>query len=474
MSRSLTSEIDESPADPRIAAFFDLDRTLISDFSAFDFFRHGVRTGFISPGHLVDTLITAGRFQLGQTGFSGFVAGTTEMLEGRSEEEFTEMGKTIFAERTAAQIFPESRKVVAAHQKRGHTVAVVSASTVYQIEPVARDLGIDHILCTRLEVKKGKFTSEILRPACYGDGKAWHAKHFATDHGIDLSKSYFYTDSDEDLPLLDIVGNPRPTNPNRNLSAIAAARGWPARNFSSRGLPSATEVLRTSLALGSIIPSFALSLPAAALDGSWQRVLNLAMSTWGELGTALAGIDIHVSGEEHLWSHRPAVFIFNHQSALDTLILCKLLRRDMVGIAKKEIKDNPIIGPLFNMAGTIFLDRFDRNKAIAALRPAVEALRQGLSIAIAPEGTRSVTPKLGHFKKGAFHIAMQAKVPIVPIVLRNTLDALPKNALVVRPTALEAVVLPPIETHRWQAKNLDSQIRKIEKMYIDTLGQQPA
>src|SRR5439155_517770 len=164
-----------------------------------------------------------------------------------------------------------------------------------------------------------------------------------------------------------------------------------------------------------------------------RDMVNLAITTWGEFGTALAGVRLQVHGEEHLWSHRPAVFIFNHQSAIDMLLLCKLLRRDFVGVAKQEARRNPLFGPAFALAGTVFIDRFDRQRAIAALRPAIAALRAGTSLVIAPEGTRSPTPRHGPFKKGAFHMAMGAGVPIVPIVFRNALDALPKHGLVIRP-----------------------------------------
>jgi putative phosphoserine phosphatase/1-acylglycerol-3-phosphate O-acyltransferase len=193
------------------------------------------------------------------------------------------------------------------------------------------------------------------------------------------------------------------------------------------------------------------------------------MATFGELGTALAGIDLRVEGEEHLWSHRPAVFLFNHQSGIDLLLVCKLLRRDVVGVAKRELRANPIFGPALAAAGTIFLDRSDRERAIAALAPAVDALRRGLSIAIAPEGTRSPTPRLGPFKKGAFHIAMAARVPVVPIVLRNAHDALPRGAIVIRPATVEVVVHPPIPTDDWTRESLDARIEEIRHLYEETL-----
>ena len=104
-------------------------------------------------------------------------------------------------------------------------------------------------------------------------------------------------------------------------------------------------MLRTGLALGSILPSFLLGLPAAALSGNWQQAVNIASSTWGEVGTALAGLEVHVRGEENVWSRRPAVFIFNHQSAIDMLVICKLLRRDFVGIGKQELRAEPDLRP---------------------------------------------------------------------------------------------------------------------------------
>jgi putative phosphoserine phosphatase/1-acylglycerol-3-phosphate O-acyltransferase len=229
------------------------------------------------------------------------------------------------------------------------------------------------------------------------------------------------------------------------------------------------DVVRTGLSVASLGPSLMLGAPAGILEGSWRQVINLAATTWGELGTALAGIRVSVRGEEHLWSHRPAVFIFNHQSSVDVLILCKLLHRDFVGISKQEVRSNPIFGPFFSIAGTVFIDRANHRKAIEALKPAVDALREGLSIVIAPEGTRSSTGRLGRFKKGAFHIAMQAGRPIVPIVIRNAIDALPKHGIIARPATVDVVVHPPIATNEWTVDTLDREVATIEQLYHDTL-----
>ncbi|MBX3027349.1 HAD-IB family hydrolase [bacterium] len=467
---SLTGAIDKGPSGPRIGAFFDLDRTLIAGFSAGAFVRELVRLGKIDAAAMAQGIAAAARFQLGGIGFSGFVADTVGLLAGMPEQELVEMGERLFAEGLATAIYPESRALVQAHQRKGHRVAVVSSALPYQVNPIARELGIAHVMCTRLALDAaGAITGEVVHPSCYGVGKASAARAFAAAHGIELSRSFFYTDSDEDLPLLDIVGRPRPINPNRGLAAIAAKRGWPVRRFTSRGTPPPQEVVRTALAAASALPSFLLSLPAALLTGDWQQGLNLALSTWGELGTAIAGVDLQVRGEQYLWSDRPAVFIFNHQSAVETLLLCKLLRRDFVGIAKQEIRRS-LLGPLFAAGGTIFVDRFHHAEAVHALEPAIDALRRGVSIVIAPEGTRSPTPRLGPFKKGAFHLAMAARRPLVPIVFRNSLDVLPKHGAILRPATVEVVVHKPIPTTHWRRRSLDRHIAEVRALFEQTLA----
>ena len=117
----------------------------------------------------------------------------------------------------------------------------------------------------------------------------------------------------------------------------------------------------------------------------------------------------------------------------------------------------------------MFIDRYDRERAIQALAPAVEALRSGLSLVIAPEGTRSATPRLGPFKKGAFHLAMRAEVPLVPVVIRNAIDAMPKHALVARPATVEVSVLPPVDTRSWRVARLDEHVREVRDMFLSAL-----
>ncbi|MGH0033674.1 MAG: HAD-IB family hydrolase [Myxococcota bacterium] len=465
----LTDEIRKGPSGPKVGAFFDLDQTLLAGFSATAFFRERLFSGRMAPRDMAEALLGTLSFALGRTGFSGMMSATTAAYRGLAESVLEEVGEEVFEKHLATQIYPESRALVNAHREQGHTIAIISSATRYQAEPLARDLGIEHVLCTELVVEDGVFTGEVVRPTCYGEGKAEAGRKLAARFGLDLEQSYFYTDSHEDLPLLEIVGRPRPLNPNRQLAQIAKERQWPVRRFSSRGRPGIGDFVRTGLTYASLAPSVWAGAAAGIVNGSMREAVNVMGSVWGDLATSLAGIDLRVEGEEHLWSHRPAVFIFNHQSALDAVLMIKLLRRDMFGVGKKEIKRNPVFGPLFGAAGVVFIDRGDRARAIEELKPAVAALKEGRSLAIAPEGTRSRTPRPGRFKKGAFHIAMQAGVPIVPVVFRNVLDAMPRDAVVVRPATVEAVVLPPVETTDWTPESLDQHIAEIRAMYLEVL-----
>jgi putative phosphoserine phosphatase/1-acylglycerol-3-phosphate O-acyltransferase len=470
LHEQLTREVKAGPSGPSIGAFFDLDQTLFAGFSATAFTRDQFSSGRLSPRDLRDSLRATLSFALGRTGFSTFVSATSAVYRGMQESVLEEAGQLTFEKHLATQIYPESRALVEAHQAMGHTVAIITSATRYQAAPVARELGIEHLLYTQLGVEDGVLTGEVVRPTCYGEGKAAAARSLESKYGLDLEQSYFYSDSDEDLPLFEIVGRPRPLNPNRKLAQIAKERQWPVRRFTSRGTPTVGDVIRTGLIYGSLAPAVAFGAAAGLLNRSKREAFNVMGSVWGDLAASAAGIDLRVEGQEHLWSHRPAVFIFNHQSGLELVLLLKLLRRDFTGIAKQELRRNPIFGPLFNAAGVVFIDRTNTTKAIQALEPAVEALRQGRSLIIAPEGTRSTTALPGPFKKGAFRLAMEAKVPIVPVVFRNVLDALPKGALIVRPAMIEAVILPAVDTSAWTLDTLDEQIERIRDRYLAILS----
>ncbi|MEM8891366.1 MAG: HAD-IB family hydrolase, partial [Bacteroidota bacterium] len=466
----LTQAIMEGESGPEIGAFFDLDRTLIKSFSAKGFFQRRLLSGKMTTREIVSQFAGVLVYATGQGNFAGLAAVGAQGVKGVKEDVFIEVGEQVYHKELASQIYPESRALVNAHLAKGHTVAIISAATPYQVNPIARDLNIKHVMCTRMEVEHGKFTGNIVEPACWGEGKAHAAEELAKSQKLDLAKSYFYTDSAADAPLLEIVGHPRPINPDTKLSALAFKNNWPVFRFDDEQRPGVMNFVRTGMALGSLAPAAFSAVARGALGLSFQDGVNNLMATVGDLVVAAAGIELVVKGKENLWAKRPAVFIFNHQSSADVFIVSKLIRKDATGIAKKELKNMPIIGQLMMASGVIFIDRKNREKAIEAMKPAVEALKQGTSIIIFPEGTRSKDYKLGSFKKGAFHLAMQAKVPIVPVVIRNAHDAMPKGSNLFRSAAVEVIAMPPISTSRWKKESLDRNMPRIFWMFLSRLS----
>lgn len=468
----LTTEILMGEKGPHIGAFFDLDRTLIDGFSAKNFVKERLMSGKFTSKELISQFSGVLSYAKNSGNFASMAAISAKGVAGVHEQVFIEVGEEVYRKSLAKSIFPQSRALVAAHISMGHTVTIVSAATPYQVEPIARDLGIDIIMCTRLEVKDNKFTGKIIEPACWGEGKAIAGKKIADDYNLDLQKSFFYTDSAEDLPLLEIVGKPRPVNPDTKLSGLAFQNDWPTLRFSDANQSKVTNVVRTGLSFGVVLPAVINGITKGATRMSWKDGVESMITSIGELGAAIAGIQLTVKGEANLWTHRPAVFILNHQSNADLLIAIKLIKKDARGVAKKELQKMPVVGQILEAAGTIFLDRTDKEKSINALKPAIESLKNGTSIVIFPEGTRSYDYTLGKFKKGAFHLAMEAGVPIVPIVLKNAHDVMPRGKNVFNPTLVEVIVLEPVMTHDWNKENLDANITKIRNQYLKELHQE--
>lgn len=467
---SITRGVLEGERGAHIGAFFDLDRTIINGFSAKQFFQSRLFSGKMTTKEIVAQFGGVLVYALGNRNFAGLAAIGAKGIKGVEERLFVEVGEEVYLKHLAHSIYPESRALVEAHLAMGHTVAIISAATPYQVIPIARDLEIEHIMCTQMEVEEGRFTGKIIEPACWGEGKAIAARELAEKHNLDLDKSHFYTDSAEDLPLLEIVGHPHPINPDQELSKIAFENDWPIARFNDDTRPGIINFIRTGLALSSMFPATLAGVLTGASHWSWKDGVNSMMATIGDVGTALAGIKLVVNGKENMWKARPAVFLFNHQSNVDLLIMAKLLRKDAVGVAKKELVFSPL-GPLMKAAGVIFLDRENKEKAIEALNPAVDVLKSGTSIGIAPEGTRSYDYKLGPFKKGAFHIAMAAQAPIVPVIIKNAHDVMPRGSNFIKPSVVEVVVLPAIKTHKWKAEDLNKNIKKIRSLYLKELGQ---
>jgi putative phosphoserine phosphatase/1-acylglycerol-3-phosphate O-acyltransferase len=232
------------------------------------------------------------------------------------------------------------------------------------------------------------------------------------------------------------------------------------------------KMIRSAAAIGGLGAGAMTGAGVALVNQDRRAGVNVAAALSSELSLAAAGIHLNVIGEENLWSRRPAIFLFNHQSQLDVPIMAALLRRDFTGVAKKSLQANPVFGPVGRFAGVAFIDRSDPSAARAALEPVVDSLRQGVSLAVAPEGTRSLVR--GPFKKGPFHMAIQGGVPIVPVVIRNAGQIMAPHSYIVNPGTVDVVVLPPVDTSDWAAETVEEHRDEVWQMYREVLDDWPS
>ena len=171
------------------------------------------------------------------------------------------------------------------------------------------------------------------------------------------------------------------------------------------------------------------------------------------------------------------MFVFNHRNNFDIFIVAALVKDNWTVIAKKELETNPLVGPLGKLMDAAFIDRADTASAVAALAPIEEAARKGLSIVVAPEGTRLDTQSvqgIGPFKKGAFRIAMATGLPVVPIVIRNSDSVAGRNSTTLNPGTVDVTVLPPVSTADWTVRDLRERIEVIRMAYVNLLAEWPA
>ncbi len=221
-------------ASVRAAAFFDLDRTIISGSSVFTFGWVAYRAGLMPTSQLVSDAANAVAFK-----FAGASDDKTEMVKSRILEAiagvpvstFTDLADDVLP-KLMADVRREARGLIDLHTDAGRDTYIVSASPIEIVAKFAEAMEMTGGLGTVAEIDNGIYTGRLAQPFCYGEGKADAINRVATDKGYDLEASYAYTDSAGDLPMLEAVGHPVAVNPDRALETIAYHRGWPIVEFS--------------------------------------------------------------------------------------------------------------------------------------------------------------------------------------------------------------------------------------------------
>jgi HAD superfamily hydrolase (TIGR01490 family) len=228
-----------SRPDPRIGAFFDIDHTVLEVNSGTRWIGYQWKHDRMSLVELLRALWWSVQYRFGLLDFEAMA---TRVIAQYRDQEIAPMEREVerwFRDEIAATICTEARERIEAHRQAGHVLALLTSATRFLSAPLGRALHIEHVLCTEVGEEGGRFTGTHLHPACYGAGKVVRAEAFAANHGIDLQRSFFYSDSYSDLPMLERVGEPRVVNPDPRLRRLAQRRGWDAQIWRAPSLPAA-------------------------------------------------------------------------------------------------------------------------------------------------------------------------------------------------------------------------------------------
>jgi HAD superfamily hydrolase (TIGR01490 family) len=218
------------------AAFFDLDRTLISGSSAFDIALAARKAGYLRTSQLARDAVSALSFKLRGASDDKSEAVRQRILgavTGMRQEDLVGLNAGVLP-KLLDKIRPEARRLLDLHRHAGRATYIVSASPIEIVEPLATTLGMTAGIGTRSSVVDGVYTGELDGPFCYGPGKVEAIEALARWDGFDLAQCYAYSDSASDLPMLQAVGHPVAVNPDAALERHAAANGWPIVHFSQR------------------------------------------------------------------------------------------------------------------------------------------------------------------------------------------------------------------------------------------------
>ncbi len=219
------------PRSENVGAFFDVDKTILAENSGTAYLKALYERGEIDWKTVLAGLGSYLRYKLNLLDIERWTERNSGAFAGRSESATSREAAELFRTALLPSIYPEAEARVRWHLAQGHLVALVSGSTKFVLDPIAEHLGVKHLLCTQLETSDGVFTGRVVRPICFGEGKIYWIQQLIEREYLDLARSWFYTDSITDLPLLDLVGHPVIVNPDPLLYRKALQRHWPVRFF---------------------------------------------------------------------------------------------------------------------------------------------------------------------------------------------------------------------------------------------------
>jgi len=213
-----------------------------------------------------------------------------------------------------------------------------------------------------------------------------------------------------------------------------------------------------------------LTIVTSLLNPKSDAVMPLGR-LWSRMMLAALGSRVEYEGLENLGDGTPRIFVSNHLSNVDIWALWQVLPPKTRFVAKQELRKVPIVGAAMAASGMVFVDRANRNRAIKTLNVAAEQIRSGRPVVLFAEGTRSRDGRLHPFKKGPFHLALMAGVPVVPIAISGSWGILRPRSLVVTPGVVRVQILEPLDVSLWQPDDVRGLTERAHRLVREALAE---
>lgn len=415
------------------AAFFDLDRTLLAGSSTPAINEALFEVGLAGRRALPGQGLMMGAYKVFGESVPSMVLARAAALTARGKQvaQVAEAAE-LAARRLERDVLPYVRPLLSLHREEGRKVVLATTTPEDLVRPLAARLGFDDVVATRWASAPdrhgiARYTGGIDGGFVWSFGKLLAVRRWAAANAVDLSRSWAYSDSVYDLPLLEAVGRPVAVNPDYRLLAAASLQRWPILH---------------------------LDAPAGVPKLLGAEPLDLVKLLFPRAAFPYARFDI--AGLEHIPRRGPAIVVANHRSYFDVIAIGRAIfeaGRRPRGMAKKELFDAPVVGTVFRAAGAIRVDRGTAGQA--AFEEAEQALRAGELLVVTPQGTiprgeAFFDPKLVG-KTGAARLAAATGAPVIPMGLWGTEKVWPRSSRlpdvsqVLHPPTVRVRVGPPVE-----------------------------
>ncbi len=412
------SKVSPTSPEPRAAAIFDLDRTLLSGASG-PIISEALRQVGLIPG--TKTMVETMMFRLfdvvGETWPAMLVTRQGARMAKGWDISLVRKAGALAAKPLSDAVLPYAHDLFDEHRAAGRPLVLATTTPRDLVKPLADALGFDDVIATEYGANGGLYDGSIDGLFIWGKGKAEAVKTWAEGNAIDLEQSYAYSDSYYDTPLLSIVGNPFAVNPDPRMIGVAALRRWPIVHLDvPHGVPK----------LFGVEPQRALMAVAQPQLVPWARFV--------------------VRGEDRIPMDGKGIIVANHRSYLDPFAMAYMLARrgrTVRFLGKKEVFDAPVLGELVKAMGAIRVDRGTGSGE--PLERAEDALAAGEMVAMMPQGTIPRGPEFFEpvlkGRWGAAKLVAASGAPVIPVGLWGTEKVWPRSSKIPNVTN---VLHPPV------------------------------